>query len=46
MRLGKIAMERDTTLVPLLGVAIVYLVMTGICTVVLRQLENRLDYYR
>lgn len=46
MRLGKIAMERDTTLVPLLGVAIVYLVMTGICTVVLRKLENRLDYYR
>ena len=30
MRIGKIAMERDSTLVPLLGVALIYLMMTGI----------------
>lgn len=46
MRIGKIAMERDTTLVPLIGVGLVYLVMTGVCTVILKQLEKRLDYYR
>ncbi|GCF93543.1 amino acid ABC transporter permease [Enterococcus florum] len=46
MRAGKIAMERDTTLLPLLGVAIIYLVMTGIATVIMKQLENRLNYYR
>ncbi|EOH87947.1 amino acid ABC transporter permease [Enterococcus pallens] len=46
MRAGKIAMERDTTLLPLLGVALIYLVMTGIATVVMKQLENRLNYYR
>ncbi|MEO1773307.1 MULTISPECIES: amino acid ABC transporter permease [Enterococcus] len=46
MRAGKIAMERDTTLLPLLGVALIYLVMTGITTVVMKQLENRLNYYR
>lgn len=46
MRAGKIAMERDTTLLPLLGVALIYLVMTGIATVIMKQLENRLNYYR
>lgn len=46
MRAGKIAMERDTTLLPLLGVAIIYLVMTAVVSVILKQLENRLNYYR
>jgi len=46
MRIGKIAMERDATLLPLVGVAIIYLVLTGIFTVLLKQLEKRLDYYR
>ncbi|MBO1308163.1 amino acid ABC transporter permease [Enterococcus sp. 669A] len=46
MRVGKIAMERDTTLLPLLGVALIYLVMTGIATVLMKYLENRLNYYR
>ena len=34
MRIGKIAMERDSTLVPLLGVALIYLMMTGIFTLI------------
>lgn len=46
MRAGKIAMERDTTLLPLFGVAIIYLVMTAVVSVILKQLENRLNYYR
>ena len=46
MRIGKIAMERDSTLVPLLGVALIYLMMTGIFTLILKQLETKLDYYR
>ena len=44
--MGKIAMERDSTLVPLLGVALIYLMMTGIFTLILKQLETKLDYYR
>ena len=46
MRAGKIAMERDTTLLPLFGVAIIYLALTGVTSVILKQLENRLNYYR
>lgn len=46
MRIGKIAMEREATLLPLIGVGIIYLAMTGIFTIVLKQIEKRLDYYR
>lgn len=46
MRIGKIAMERDSTLLPLFGVALIYLALTGIFTVVLKQIETRMDYYR
>ncbi|KAF1295620.1 amino acid ABC transporter permease [Enterococcus sp. JM4C] len=46
MRAGKIAMERDATLLPLFGVALIYLLMTGIFTLVMKQIENKLNYYR
>ncbi|MGM0125207.1 amino acid ABC transporter permease [Enterococcus sp. AZ194] len=46
MRAGKIAMERDATLLPLLGVALIYLLMTGIFTLIMKQIENKLNYYR
>ncbi|KAF1303059.1 amino acid ABC transporter permease [Enterococcus saccharolyticus] len=46
MRIGKIAMEREATLLPLIGVGIIYLVMTGVFTILLKQIEKRLDYYR
>ena len=46
MRAGKIAMERDATLLPLLGVAIIYLTLTGILTIVMKQVEGKLNYYR
>ena len=44
--MGKIAMERDTTLLPLLGVAIIYLFLTGIFTVLLKKIESHYQYYR
>ncbi|EOT40843.1 amino acid ABC transporter permease [Enterococcus dispar] len=46
MRIGKIAMERDTTLLPLVGVGLIYLVMTGVFTLIMKVLENKLNYYR
>ena len=46
MRAGKIAMERDATLLPLLGVALIYLAMTGIFTLIMKQIEKKLNYYR
>ena len=46
MRIGKIAMERESTLLPLVGVAIIYLAMTAIVTLLLKFFESRLNYYR
>lgn len=46
MRIGKVAMERDVSLVPLLGVGILYLLMTAVFTLILRGLEKRMNYYR
>ena len=46
MRIGKIAMEREATLIPLVGVGIIYLILTGVFTVILKQIEQRLNYYR
>ena len=46
MRIGKIAMEREATLLPLIGVGLIYLAMTGIFTLILKQIEKRMAYYR
>ena len=46
MRIGKIAMEREATLLPLIGVGLLYLAMTGIFTLILKQIEKRMAYYR
>lgn len=46
MRIGKVAMERDVSLLPLFGVGIIYLVATAIFTLILRYLEKRMSYYR
>ena len=46
MRIGKIAMEREATLLPLIGVGIIYLVMKGVFTVILKQIEKRMAYYQ
>lgn len=46
MRIGKIAMERDTSLVPLVGVGIVYLAMIGFLTLLMKYVEKKMAYYR
>lgn len=46
MRIGKIAMERDATLLPLVGVAFIYLCLTGIFTIILKRIETHYNYYR
>lgn len=46
MRMGKIAMEREASLIPLLGVALIYLAMTAIFTWLLNLAEKKLNYYR
>ncbi len=46
MRIGKIAMERDSTLLPLVGVGLIYLVMTGVFNVIVKTNRDQTDYYR
>lgn len=46
LRAGNVASARDVNLLPLVLVAVVYLVLTAICTGVLRQLERYYRYYR
>lgn len=46
LRAGNVASARDVNLLPLVLVAIVYLVLTAICTGILRQLERYYRYYR
>ncbi|WP_125606170.1 amino acid ABC transporter permease [Lapidilactobacillus bayanensis] len=45
LRAGNIAMARDVTLVPLLLVAIIYLLLTAVLTWGLRSLERHYSYY-
>lgn len=45
LRAGKIASNRDVSLLPLVLVGAIYLVMTGIMTIILRKLEYRYSYY-
>jgi polar amino acid transport system permease protein len=41
MKAGRIAMQREASIVPLLVVAIIYLLLTGIVTLLLRMIEKR-----
>ena len=43
---GNVATARDVTLVPLLMVGVIYLILIGICTFLLRKVENRYSYYK
>ena len=40
LRAGNLATARDVTLVPLVLVALIYLLLIGLCTLLLRQLES------
>ncbi|CDX66881.1 amino acid ABC transporter permease [Leuconostoc citreum] len=46
LRAGNIAASRDVTLVPYLLVGMIYLLMTAIVTVLLKQSESRLNVWR
>lgn len=46
LRAGNIASARDVTLVPLVLVAIIYLILVGLCTFVLNKAEKRISYYK
>lgn len=46
LRAGKIAMSRDVTLIPLVLVAVIYLALTAILTILFKQLEKRFSYYK
>ncbi|KOY78321.1 Polar amino acid ABC transporter, permease protein [Apilactobacillus kunkeei] len=46
LQAGNIATARDVTLVPLILVAVFYLVLTAVLTLILRKIEQRFDYWR
>ncbi|MGS6024262.1 amino acid ABC transporter permease [Limosilactobacillus fermentum] len=46
LRAGNVATSRDVTLVPLLLVGLIYLLMVGVCTVILRWVEKQYSYYK
>lgn len=45
MKAGKVALQREINLVPLIEVAFFYLLLTGVLTLLLKHLENKLNYY-
>lgn len=45
LRAGNVAMARDVTLVPLVLVAIIYLILISACSFVQKKLEEYFSYY-
>jgi polar amino acid transport system permease protein len=46
LRAGKIASNRDASLIPLVVVAIIYLILTGVLTRGFKLLEKKISYYQ
>ena len=46
LRAGNLATSRDVTLVPMVLVGLIYLILIGLCTLLLRRLEKHFAYYR
>lgn len=46
LRAGNVATSRDVTLVPLMLVGLIYLLLVGICTLILRQVEKCYAYFK
>jgi len=46
LRAGNVAMARDVTLVPMLLVGVIYLLLTAVCTLVLKRMEKHYSYWR
>ena len=46
LRAGNVATSRDVTLVPLMLVGLIYLILVGICTLILRQVAKCYAYFK
>ena len=46
LRAGNVAMARDVTLLPLVLVAIIYLALISLCTLMQKRIEKHYSYYR
>ncbi|MBE6063272.1 MAG: amino acid ABC transporter permease [Clostridium butyricum] len=46
LKIGKIASNRDVSLLPLIVVGVVYLIIIGILSEVLKKIEKKYDYYK
>lgn len=46
LRVGKIALQREVSIMPLIVVALIYLILTGVVTLILKYLEKRTNYYQ
>ncbi|MGX7030772.1 amino acid ABC transporter permease [Vagococcus zengguangii] len=46
MKAGRIAMQREVSIIPLIDVAIIYLVLTGVMTLILKYGEKKINYYQ
>ena len=46
LRAGNVATSRDVMLVPLMLVGLIYLILVGICTLILRQVEKCYAYFK
>lgn len=41
MKVGRIAMQREASIIPLIVVALIYLILTGLVTIILKVIENK-----
>jgi polar amino acid transport system permease protein len=45
LRVGKIASNRDASLIPLLVIGVIYLILVGVFTKIFQKFEKKLSYY-
>jgi polar amino acid transport system permease protein len=46
LQAGKIAMSRDVTLLPMVAVGVIYLILIGLLTLLVKKIENYYSYYQ
>ncbi|MDR1472960.1 MAG: amino acid ABC transporter permease [Lactobacillales bacterium] len=46
LQAGKIAMSRDVTLLPMVAVGVIYLILIGLLTLLVKKIESYYSYYR
>ena len=45
LRVGKIACNRDSSLIPLIVIGVVYMILIGILSKILNKVEKKFEYY-